>query len=182
MAVRGHERRAPLLRKLRGANEFARTDRLEDVIDRGQQRLADVKTGEGIALEDHDRAAVSRQRRSGSGPGRSTTDDDDVTVEAHEGESTTQASGFRPATSADRARPRDDPGDSRADPGRLHADRGDPRDGPAHPPDDRGHRRRATHHGDPRADRGRPRGGPADPHGGPPEGGYLAPEWPGPRR
>ena len=61
-AVRRHERRAPFLREARGADAIGDADGVEHVVDRRQQRLADVEARKAIALEQHDRAAGPGER------------------------------------------------------------------------------------------------------------------------
>ena len=82
-AVGRHEGRAPLAGKGRGLHRRVGPDRRHHLVDGGEQRLADVESGEGVALEQDDAAPGPGQRRGGRRSGRSAAHDDHVAIEAH---------------------------------------------------------------------------------------------------
>ena len=82
-AVARHERRAPLLRKARLPDQIVGADRVEHVVDRRQQRLADVEAREPIALEEDDPMSRSREPGGRRRTGGAAAGDDHVAVEGH---------------------------------------------------------------------------------------------------
>src|SRR6185436_2628515 len=80
-AVRRDEARAPLLREPGGADAIGHADRLEYVVHRRQQRLADVEAREAIALEQHDLPAGAGERGRGGRARRPAANHDHIAIE-----------------------------------------------------------------------------------------------------
>jgi hypothetical protein len=79
--IAGHERRAPFLGKTGLPDEIVGADRRDHVVDRREQRLADVESREPIAFEKNDAMSRSREPGGRRRTGRTAADDDHLTVE-----------------------------------------------------------------------------------------------------
>ena len=79
--VRGHERGAPLLREPGLPDEIVRADRGEHVVDRRQERFANVEARELVPFEERHAPPGPREPRGGRGPRRPAADDEDIAVE-----------------------------------------------------------------------------------------------------
>ena len=79
--VGSDEGRPPFARKTGVAHDLGGTNLVDDVVDRGEQRLADVEPRKGIALEDDHPASGACQRRGRRGACRPAANDDDIAIE-----------------------------------------------------------------------------------------------------
>ena len=74
---------APLAGEAGLADAILEADGGEDVVDRGQQRFADVEAREPVAFEQHDRVPRAGERGSRRGARGTPSDHDHITVEPH---------------------------------------------------------------------------------------------------
>src|SRR5438034_106346 len=77
LAVAGDELRAELWEEVAAQQLLGDAEAGEEVVVVGKERLADLKTGEALALEQHDGEAFARQQRGGRGAGGAAADDED---------------------------------------------------------------------------------------------------------
>ena len=71
----------PIFRKTGGAHDLVGADRGDHVIDRGEQRLADVKSRKAVAFQQLHAVTLARQPGCGGRAGRAAADDDHLAVE-----------------------------------------------------------------------------------------------------
>ena len=81
LPIAAHERRSPFFREARLTDEVIGADGAQHIVHRCEQRFADVKSREAVALEQLHRVTGARQPRGRRRTSRATSGDDYVAIE-----------------------------------------------------------------------------------------------------